>query len=287
MDILKILTESARDLIPEDLDVLETELATGDFDDEYRAKCLARLSECRLWLSGEAQPEEDKKPAQNPDPRPQPKGGSGVKVSFSALAPTQPAAAAQATAEEMLLSEVQGLRKQPTYKTMFKKFAAETDALDASFIDVHPGFFQPWELDAIISVKQMPEAFLEKYFDALDHDKLARYQKFSEAFFMKHFADLSPMVVLQCGKNPWRKKSNRSKQLDIFLRAHGTPGHLNMCHGPSLFISEIGSLLYGGDPDLFAEILFYFFLAPIYAQGRFGAEGAFPSQAHAERIAVK
>ena len=221
MDILKILTESARDLIPEDLDVLETELATGDYDDDYRAKCIARLSECRLWLSGETQPEANKRPAQDAEPKPQPKGGWGVRVSFSALAPTQPAAAAKATAEDMLLNEVLGLRKQPTYKTMFKKFAAETVALDAAFIDAHPAFFQPWELDAIISVKQMPEAFLEKYFDALDHDKLARYQQFSEAFYMKHFADLNATIVLQCGKNPWRKKSNRSKQLDIFLRLKG------------------------------------------------------------------
>ena len=67
----------------------------------------------------------------------------------------------------------------------------------------------------------MGEPFLEKYFGALDHDKIARYQLFSEAFFMKHYSQMDATIVLQHGKNEWRKKENRSKQLDVFLRLKG------------------------------------------------------------------
>ena len=70
-------------------------------------------------------------------------------------------------------------------------------------------------------MKQLGEPFLEKYFGALDHDKIARYQLFSEAFFMKHYAQMDATIVLQHGKNEWRKKENRSKQLDVFLRLKG------------------------------------------------------------------
>lgn len=67
----------------------------------------------------------------------------------------------------------------------------------------------------------MGESFLEKYFGALDPDKVARYQEFSEQFFMKHFSQLDAVAVLAHGKNEWRKKDKRSKQLDVFLRLKG------------------------------------------------------------------
>jgi len=113
------------------------------------------------------------------------------------------------------------LRGQPAYKTNFKKLITEQDFIDSSFVEKHYSFFEAWEINAILSVKQMDEEFLEKYFGVLDHDKIARYQLFSENFFMKHFAQLDHTIVLQRGKNQWRKKEKRSKQLDVFLRLKG------------------------------------------------------------------
>ena len=54
-----------------------------------------------------------------------------------------------------------------------------------------------------------------------DKEKIARYQIFSESFFMKHYAQMDATVVLTKGKNEWRKKEKRSKQLDVFLRLKG------------------------------------------------------------------
>ena len=65
------------------------------------------------------------------------------------------------------------------------------------------------------------EAYLEQYFDILDSKMIALYQLFSEDFFMRHYSELDTETVLSKGINPWRDKSARSKQLEVFLRIKG------------------------------------------------------------------
>ena len=217
MEILKILEDSGKDLYLEDLAFFETELATGGhYDAAYQAQCRSKIKELRAWLSGNAT--EDEKPQKKKDD----KTPAGLVVGIGDLAPkdSNPVAAAL-TPEQMIFKDITAMREVSSYKTNFKKYVAEKAEIDAAFVDTHYSFFQPWELDAIVSVKQMGEDFIEKYFGALDHDKIARYQKFSEAFFMKHFSQMDVCVVLEHGKNEWRKKENRSKQLDVYLRLKG------------------------------------------------------------------
>ena len=113
------------------------------------------------------------------------------------------------------------IRERDDYKKEFKRFVKNSSVIDSGFLDAHFSRFKPWEMGAILSLKPLDEAFLEKYFGALDHDKIARYQIFSEHFFMKHFAQLNPDIVLAHGKNSWRVKERRSRQLDVFLRLKG------------------------------------------------------------------
>ena len=56
---------------------------------------------------------------------------------------------------------------------------------------------------------------MEKYFSSLNAEKIARYQLFSEKFFIKHFSQFDAEIVLTKGKNEWRKKEKRSAQLDV------------------------------------------------------------------------
>ena len=70
-------------------------------------------------------------------------------------------------------------------------------------------------------VMPLSEDFLDKYFSSLDADKIAHYQLFSEKFFIRHYAQMDAEIVLTKGKNEWRKKENRSSQLDVFLRLKG------------------------------------------------------------------
>lgn len=215
MEIYEILKSSGKDLYPEDLDFFETELATGGpYDETYRMKCRNLIEEIRRWQAGDDATEEEpvhKRANKN----------VSVEILISQAAPMEANPAANLSREEILFRDIRMLRERPSYKTNFKKFVTEQDVIDSAFVEKHFSFFKAWEINAILSVKQMDEEFLEKYFGVLDNDKIARYQLFSENFFMKHFAQLDHTIVLQRGKNQWRKKEKRSKQLDVFLRLKG------------------------------------------------------------------
>ena len=226
MDILKILEESGKELYMEDLDFFETELATGDeYSHQYREKCRRKIREIRAWLNG---PDKSHNEAphtneeQQTDTEKLPGIPEGLLVNLGDVAPESgnPAAAGIAP-EQIIFNTIATYRKIDNYKSKFKQYVSMTREIDSAFVDENYSFFEPWELDAIISVKQMDESFLDKYFEVIDHDKIARYQEFSEGFFMKHWPELDPGIVLTQGKNDWRKKENRSKQLDVFLRLKG------------------------------------------------------------------
>ena len=213
MDILELLKKSGKDLYPEDLDFFETELATGGhYNVAYKAECRALIKQIRNWKKASA-PSDDPAKA---------KGKSGgIEMDISKVAPKEANPVMDMPQDQRLFLDITKMRDDSSYKTKFKKRIQEADFVDAAFIEKHFAFFKAWELNAILSLKQLGEPFLEKYFGALDHDKIARYQLFSEAFFMKHYAQMDATIVLQHGKNEWRKKENRSKQLDVFLRLKG------------------------------------------------------------------
>ena len=213
MDILEILKKSGKDLYPEDLDFFETELATGgNYNAAYQAECRALIKQIRNWQKAPAPTEDLAKAKGKTD---------GIEMDISKVAPQNANPAMEMPKDQRLFLDITNMRDDSSYKTKFKKRIQDADFMDAAFIEKHFAFFKEWELNAILSVKQLGEPFLEKYFGALDHDKIARYQLFSEAFFMKHYAQMDATIVLQHGKNEWRKKENRSKQLDVFLRLKG------------------------------------------------------------------
>lgn len=242
MEILKILQESAKDLISEDLDFFETELATGDhYDAAYQAQCRSKIKQIRKWMSGEvSSPNEDvpengegiviidgqEQPA---DQEEKSKGkkdkkpvSKGIIIDLDDVIPgSTNSAKPKISPVQQVMSDMNFLRNKTDYKSAFKKYAKTSTIIDADFLDKNFAIFDSWEMDVIVSVKQLGEEFLEKYFGAIDHDKIARYQLFSESFFMKHFAQMDASIVLEHGKNEWRKKENRSKQLDVFLRLKG------------------------------------------------------------------
>lgn len=219
MEILRILETSAESLYPEDLDFFETELATGEYAEEYVKQCREKLGEVRNWLSNRSNTRNNAKASESKAKS----AKQGVLVeSLGDIVPAEAKTVAlSSSGSQLIFQAITSMRQSDSYKSEFKEYVQKTDEIDAAFVDAHYAFFQQWEIDAIISVKQMGEAFLEKYFDVLDHDKIARCQEFSEQFFIKHFSDLAPLLVLKHGKNTWRKKPNRSKQLDVFLRLKG------------------------------------------------------------------
>ena len=210
MQVLEILKNSGKDLCPEDLAFFEVELDTGDYTREYIDQCKDLIAEIRNWKKRAA-----KQSIQDVIP-------SNILVDPDKLVPG--AKPKEKTPQERLAEFTHALQQMRTagnYKTRFKQYLADHTEIDETFIDQHIALFQPTELESIVMTMPLSEDFLDKYFASLDADKIARYQLFSEKFFIRHYAQMDAEIVLTKGKNDWRKKENRSSQLDVFLRLKG------------------------------------------------------------------
>lgn len=212
MDVLSILKSNGKDLLPEELNMLRAELDTGDYDAGYIDSCKTLISEIVNW-SKETTVKHTQKTVPDqmivPPDKLVPSGAKGI--------PAPP----QVPPEKIVASDLQRMRTEKDYKSAFKKYVKESTIINEDFIVAHFALFKEWELSAMMACISFSEKFLEKYFTALDPKAIALHQLFSESFFMKHYSDLDAETVLSRGINPWRDKSLRSKQLDVFLRIKG------------------------------------------------------------------
>ena len=210
MQVLEILKNGGKELYREDLAFFEAELDTGDYPPEYIDQCKEMIAEIRNWRKQAAKAKvQDVIPA-------------GMVVDPSKLVPG--AKPKEKTEQERLNEFIHALTQMRTaanYRTRFKQYLADHPEVNEAFIDQHIALFQPAELESIVMTMPLSEDFLDKYFASLDADKIARYQLFSEKFFIRHYAQMDAEIVLTKGKNDWRKKENRSSQLDVFLRLKG------------------------------------------------------------------
>lgn len=210
MQVLETLKKNGAELYPEDLAFFEAELDTGDYPQEYIDQCKDLIAEIRNQKKQAAKPK-----VQDVIP-------SSILVDPDKLVPG--AKPKEKTPQERLNELTHAMNQMRTaanYKTRFKQYLADHPEIDEAFIDQNIAVFQPSELESILMVMPLSEDFLDKYFSSLDADKIARYQLFSEKFFIRHYAQMDAEIVLTKGKNDWRKKENRSSQLDVFLRLKG------------------------------------------------------------------
>lgn len=210
MQVLEILKKNGTELYLEDLAFFEVELDTGDYPPEYIDQCKDLIAEIRNQKMQAAKPK-----VQDVIP-------SNILVDPDKLVPG--AKPKEKTPQERLNELTHALNQMRTaanYKTRFKQYLADHPEIDQAFIDQNIALFQPGELESILMVMPLSEDFLDKFFTSLDADKIARYQLFSEKFFIRHYAQMDAEIVLTKGKNDWRKKENRSSQLDVFLRLKG------------------------------------------------------------------
>lgn len=210
MQVLEILKKNGAELYLEDLAFFEAELDTGDYPLEYIDQCKDLIAEIRNQKKQAAKPK-----VQDVIP-------SNILVDPDKLVPG--AKPKEKTPQERLNELTHALNQMRTatnYKTRFKQYLADHPEIDEGFIDQNIAVFQPGELESILMVMPLSEDFLDKYFSSLDADKIAHHQLFSEKFFIRHYAQMDAEIVLTKGKNEWRKKENRSSQLDVFLRLKG------------------------------------------------------------------
>ena len=210
MQVLEILKKNGTELYPEDLAFFEAELDTGDYPPEYIDQCKDLITEIRNQKKQAAKPK-----VQDVIP-------SNILVDPDKLVPgVKPKEKTPQERLNELTHALNQMRTATNYKTRFKQYLANHPEIDEGFIDQNIAVFQPGELESILMVMPLSEDFLDKYFSSLDADKIARYQLFSEKFFIRHYAQMDAEIVLTKGKNDWRKKENRSTQLDVFLRLKG------------------------------------------------------------------
>lgn len=212
-DIYQLLRKSTK-LYPEDLLFFETELETsGKYDYIYVKKCKDLIEKKR-----KANKARQKRIAREPEGH-----KSSVFMSLSDLSPLAPQPSVKDNDRQWFFSGVKATRNtlSKSFDQEFKRLIKSSPFLSAEFIRENVSFFEPRELNILLTFFDMGEDFLEQYFSSLDPVLIACHQHFSEAFFMKHFRELNYNNVLKKGVNDWRFKENRSKQLDVFLRLKG------------------------------------------------------------------
>lgn len=249
MDIKGILANQWAELLDVDLATLEEELATGDYDSSYVLECndaiwrirRERTDAFRKDLLAKKEPVEGSKDfrALEPsaampkakivkEPGKKPELSVNVPLSESVMAvPTSelspygtPAAQPEPTEGEKLMRQLELIRQAAKPLAELGKYLMGSP-FDEAFIERNISVFRGAELSVVLGCYGFDEDFLEKYFNIFDADDTAKTQRFSEEFFMRHYAELDAQTVLEQGVNGWRKKGARSKKLDMFLRLKG------------------------------------------------------------------
>ena len=218
MNIKEILLTQEAELLDIDLDCLEEQLETGDYDYHYAKSCKATIAAIRQKRrqAVEQQRQSQRKPSEKPELPQIPLGELSPHS-----APSQSAGRPALSKDQQVMSAIEATRVGDGSQSAFIKLVRNTPELDERFVKAHINELSKSELSTLIERMSFSEEFLEQYFPTLDHNAIARWQTFSEEFFIKHFTDLSATTVLKQGKNSWRKKENRSNKLDAFLRLKG------------------------------------------------------------------
>ena len=212
MDIIKIIKENSQNIILEDLDFFEVELATGDYSLTYITECSSLIVNLRNWLKtkvSEKNTEDMSNPVLVTITLRRDKIEPGLEISKSE------------NDLDNVVFMLKTMRAHIDYKELFKRYISKNNRINENFISDYFALFVPWEMDMMLKTLSFSEEFLETYFSLLNKDKLARYQSYSESFFLNHSNELDINKVVQNTKNEWIKKDKRSKQLNIFLRLKG------------------------------------------------------------------
>ena len=202
MDVLKILKENRDEILYSELEMLEVALHTGEYTEAQISEAESILNQLRNELS----PKKTEAPAETPLVQP---------------VPPMPNPANPPDQLTLIKKQLSILRLTDNSKQAFRKFVQTTPAIDVAFLAGHLDIFQDYELDELLSFRQLGENLLEQYWSILNKTVIAKCQLFSEDFFIKHFADLPATAVLKNGVNPWRKKKDRSPKLTMFLKLKG------------------------------------------------------------------
>lgn len=214
MDIRELLLQHKNELLDVDLDCLQEELDTGEYDKPY-------IEGCRELIGGIR--DERRQAVERASKRAQREGQSderaGMPLEFSRSCGD--VSANGIAGDSNAIADIAAISSNSNARELLKAYIENHPDLGQLFVEQHIGSLPGDAIDIFLETRAFDEVFLDKYFDVLDHAKIARFQAFSEEFFIKHFVDLNETIVLKQGVNSWKKKADRSRKLNTFLRLKG------------------------------------------------------------------
>lgn len=214
MDIRELLLKQKNELLDVDLGCLEEELDTGEYDRPYIEECRELIGTIR-----DERRQAIERAAKGARRRRQGQEGEGPT-----LKPSQAYGSFSVggmTGDSNAIADLAAISSNSNARELLKTYIESHPELDQSFVEEHIGSLPVDAIDVFLELRAFDEAFLDRYFDVLNQAKIARFQMFSEEFFIKHYGDLNETIVLKQGVNPWKKKSDRSRKLNTFLRLKG------------------------------------------------------------------
>lgn len=214
MDIRELLLKHKNELLDDDLDCLDEELDTGEYDKPYIEGCRELIGSIR---------DERRRAIERASKRTRHEGRSdkreGMPLELSRSC--DDASANGVMGDSNAVADIDAISKNSNAHELLKAYIESHPELDEPFVEQHIGSLPADAIGVFLELRAFDEAFLDKYFDVLDQAKIARFQTFSEEFFIKHYGDLNETIVLKQGVNPWKKKADRSSKLNTFLRLKG------------------------------------------------------------------
>lgn len=214
MDIRELLLKQKNELLDVDLGCLEEELDTGEYDRPYIEECRELIGTIR----------DERRQTIDRASRGTRRREQGHESEGPASKPSRLCAAASAggmTSDSNAIADIDAISANSNARELLKSYIESRPELDQPFVEQHIGSLTADAIGVFLELRVFDEAFLDRYFDVLDHAKIARFQTFSEEFFIKHYGDLNETIVLKQGVNPWKKKADRSRKLNTFLRLKG------------------------------------------------------------------
>lgn len=214
MDIRELLLKHKNELLDVDLDCLEEELDTGEYDKPYIEGCRELIGSIR---------DERRQAIAHASKRSRCEGRNDKREGMP-LEPSRSCGDASASGVmggSNAIADIVAISKNSNARELLKAYIENHSELNEPFVEQHIGSLPADAIGVFLELRAFDEAFLDKYFDVLDQAKIARFQTFSEEFFIKHYGDLNETIVLKQGVNPWKKKADRSSKLNTFLRLKG------------------------------------------------------------------
>ena len=214
MDIRDLLLKHKNELLDVDLGCLEEELDTGEYDKPY-------IEECRELIGGIRDERRQAVERASKSVRREERRGKSAGVTLEFFHSYGDISANGMTSDSNAIADLAAISSNSNARELLKAYIESHPELDQSFVEEHIGSLPVDAIDVFLELRAFDEAFLDRYFDVLNQAKIARFQMFSEEFFIKHYGDLNETIVLKQGVNPWKKKSDRSRKLNTFLRLKG------------------------------------------------------------------